>query len=490
VPAGSRVPYLVLGLVLVVLLGAQTVNRQWSTDYWVHQAAVETFRHDLLDPPEELTKADFPSPSYTPYTFVLAAVARGTGLASITVLQMAAIANLVLFLVGFELFVSALTGRRRVAFWALLATLVCWGFDPWRWSGLLNLNSIGFGLPYPSMFATGLALVVGWALLRYDDSGSVAWLAVVAPGFAAVALTHPFTGVWSLVMLGAVVVHRRLYRRSRVVPLAVAAAVAVGLVLVWPYYSFVGLQNAADSYTQRSLYQRIPLRIVAALPGFYVVVRRFLRDKTDPLALMLIGGLLIYAYGAVIDDTNFGRVLPLILFTAHVGIGILVSDWIERRAQPRVPLVAWLGVSAAIGLVGVLPGLVRTIPRALLPGSLRDRTSLQPITHSFGGLDGALEPGSIVVAETLPLRILAPAYGLGVVAPGRPTPFVDDVRARQTAAFEFLSPDTSDDRRRAIAQQYGVDGVLCASQTCRETFADDDVVAQGPGWTLFRLADG
>ena len=291
-------------------------------------------------------------------------------------------------------------------------------------------------------------------------------------------------------MLGAVVVHRRLYRRSRVVPLAVAAAVAVGLVLVWPYYSFVGLQNAADSYTQRSLYQRIPLRIVAALPGFYVVVRRFLRDKTDPLALMLIGGLLIYAYGAVIDDTNFGRVLPLILFTAHVGIGILVSDWIERRAQPRVPLVAWLGVSAAIGLVGVLPGLVRTIPRALLPGSLRDRTSLQPITHSFGGLDGALEPGSIVVAETLPLRIVAPAYGLGVVAPGRPTPFVDDVRARQTAAFEFLSPDTSDDRRRAIAQQYGVDGVLCASQTCRETFADDDVVAQGPGWTLFRLADG
>ena len=79
VPAGSRVPYLVLGLVLVVLLGAQTLNRQWSTDYWVHQATIETFRHDLTNPPNELTHSRDPSLSYTPYTFVLAAVASVTG---------------------------------------------------------------------------------------------------------------------------------------------------------------------------------------------------------------------------------------------------------------------------------------------------------------------------------------------------------------------------------------------------------------------------
>ena len=87
------------------------------------------------------------------------------------------------------------------------------------------------------------------------------------------------------------------------------------------------------------------MRLLAALPGFYVVVRRFLRDKTDPLALMLVGALAIYAYGAVVDNTNFGRVLPLILFPAHVGIGLLVAEWIEHRSRPRLPVVVWLGVS-------------------------------------------------------------------------------------------------------------------------------------------------
>ena len=107
---------------------------------------------------------------------------------------------------------------------------------------------------------------------------------------------------------------------------------------------------------------------------------------------MLIGALVIYAYGAIIDDSNFGRVLPLVLFPAHVGIGLLVTAWIEHRSRPRAPVVAWLGVSVAIGVVGISPGLPRLVPHVLLPGSLRDRTSLQAITEPYDDLSGALPP--------------------------------------------------------------------------------------------------
>ena len=127
---------------------------------------------------------------------------------------------------------------------------------------------------------------------------------------------------------------------------------------------------------------------------------------------------------------------------------------------------------------------------ALLPDSAARPDGAAADHAPYGGLVGALAPGSIVAAETLPLRLVAPAYGLGVVAPGRPTPFVDGVQTRLESSFTFLQPDTTDERRRAIAQKYGIEGVLCATQTCRQIFADDDVVAQGPGWTLFRLPDG
>jgi alpha-1,6-mannosyltransferase len=481
------VPYLVLAGALLVLMVVQTLNRQWSSDYWVHQATVETFRHDLASPVNELTHSSDPSPSYTPYMLGLAVVARVTGWASVTVLQWAAIANLVAFLVGFHLFVTALTRRRLASFFALAATLVCWGIDPWRWSGFLNLNSIGFGLNFPSMFATALALFVGWAFLRYDDTGGRAWLVLIGGGLATILLSHPFTGLWTGVMLLAIGIHHRTYRRERVVPLAITGVMVVLLLAVWPYYSFFELLRVGDAYTQAALYRKVPLRMFAALPGFYIVFRRFLRDRTDPLALMMIGGLVLYGYGWVSDSTNYGRAFPLVMLAAHIAIGVLLADVFERHARPSGALLGWIVVSAAIGLVGVAPGVVRMIPRAVLPESRRNEAQLRPITERFDALSGALPSGSVIIAESFQLGEVAPAYGLGVVHPSRPTPFVDDLarRARDSNAFlRSSAPET----RQEIARRYGIDGVLCATRQCVDAFASSqpthEIVAKGPGWTL------
>ncbi|MGH8978298.1 MAG: hypothetical protein ACRDV7_09520, partial [Acidimicrobiia bacterium] len=382
---GSRAPYVVLGLIVLVLLGVQTLNRQWSTDYWMYTATVDALLEDAGDPPHDMTGSDDPSERFTPYTVALAAVVRETGLASVTVMQLAAIANLILFLVAFELFVTELTGRRLVAVFALFATLVMWGIGPWRWSGYLNLNSIGFGMPWPSMFATGLVLLVGWALLRYDRGGAPGWLVLVGVGVPAALLSHPYTGGWGIVMLLALAVHRRLYRRDRVVPLLIAAACGAVLLAAWPYYPFfeLGRADSAYSFAMQVMYRNVPLRLAAAVPGFVVVVARFRRDRTDPLALMLFGGVALYGFGWVTDTPSFGRVLPLILLAAHIGIGILVADLVERRRRASAPLVAGLVACVAIGLVGAGPGLLRTVPRGLLPESLREKTSLRPITDQY-----------------------------------------------------------------------------------------------------------
>jgi hypothetical protein len=396
---------------------------------------------------------------------------------------------LVAFLVGFHLFVAALTRRRLASFFALLATLLCWGIDPWRWSGFLNLNSIGFGLNYPSMFATALALFVGWAFLRYDTTGTRWWLVLIGGGLAIIFLSHPFTGLWTSVMLLAIGVHRRTYRRERLVPLAITAIVVVVLLAIWPYYSFFELLRVGDAYAQQPLYERVPLRMFAALPGFYIAFRRFQRDRTDPLALMIIGGGVLYAYGWATDNTNFGRVLPLVFLGAHIAIGVLFADVFERRAHPNTALLGWIVVSAAIGLVGVAPGLVRTIPRAVLPESRRNEAQLRPITQPYNALVGALPDGSVVAAETDELELVAPGYGLGVIQPSRPTPFIDhdDVEGRAHDNNAFLHP-TAPGERQEVARRYRVDGVLCATKHCVADFSSlqpgHEILAKGPGWWL------
>ena len=131
------------------------------------------------------------------------------------------------------------------------------------------------------------------------------------------------------------------------------AACTAGLVLAWPYYPFLELGSRGDaaySGVMNVMYRSVATRTVAVLPGFFVVFQRFRRDHTDALALMLFGGLGIYVLGAVSDQQSFGRVLPLIMLAAQIGIGLLVADLVERRRPATVPIVTWLAVSFAIGL--------------------------------------------------------------------------------------------------------------------------------------------
>lgn len=483
--SGPTWTYLVVSLGLAAAMARQTWNRQWSTDVWVHLAAVETLRHDLVDPVNELTLAAQESTGYTPYTFVLAIVARLTGLESVTVLQFAAMANLILFLAGFCLFTSTVSGRRHVPAAALVATLVMWGPRPWRWSGFLNLNSVGFGLPYPSMFATGLALVVAWALLRWDATGQRRWLSGVTIGVAVIALSHPFTAMWAMVMLLSLAVHRRLFRRDRLVSLLASGAVVAALVMSWPYFTFLELRRGGDAFAGVSapLYSNLLGQFLAVMPGFYVVLRRLRDDRTDPLALMLLGGAAVYGFGWVTDDASFGRVLPLVFLSAHIGIGLAVVELLGPRRPRRPVMAAWVGVSFMIGLVGIAPAFARLLPDPFLAGSIRDDAALRPITEPYDELAGALPRGSVVVTDSIELARAAPGYGIGVVVPGYPVPLVTDLDQRRSATWRYLDPATPDATRRVIADRYGIVGVLCRSG-CESYLTDHEVLISEPGWTL------
>lgn len=477
--------YVLVAFVLVVLLVVQTLNRRWSNDFWLHEATLDAFRHDLWHPKQPLIGTHAPFEYYSPYTFVLAVVARASGWSTVVILQLAAVFNLVLFLVSFRLFVARLTSRSASTF-ALIATLVFWGVHPWRWSGFLNLDSIGFGLPYPSMFATGLALLVAWALLRYDDTRANAWLVLVGGGFAVVMLTHPFTGVWTTVLLGAIAIHRRLYRPATLVPLGATLVVVVAALAIWPYYPFFRLFTGGEHTEGAVLYHGVPWRLFATLPGLVALWRRFRREWTDPLVLAFAGAVVLYLLGGISSSHDLGRVLPLVVLPLHIGEGELIAAMVQPHVRARRGLVAGIAVCGVVGLAGIAPAFASMIPHRLLPPTLRDKSSLRPLTSHYRGLRGNLPTGTIVVVEQSLMEEVAPAHGLYVLATSADV-FVKDKAARRSASNVILSSKTKPANRTRLLDQYHVGGVICATQRCRNLFPEFRV-RQVEDWTLINLA--
>ena len=90
------------------------------------------------------------------------------------------------------------------------------------------------------------------------------------------------------------------------------------------------------------------------------------------------------------------------------------------------------------------------------------------------------------------MRLVAPAYGLGVVARRVRRRWSTTCRTGGAPRATGSSSRTvSWPVRRAIAQKYGVDGVLCETEKCVSLFttrqSGGEVVAQGPSWKLVRL---
>jgi hypothetical protein len=135
----------------------------------------------------------------------LAALSKLPGIGLIGAFSIAPILNLVLFLIAFRLFVWRLLGNRIAPFYYLLFVLVLWRVAPWRWSAFLNLNLLGFGLPYPSMFATAITLLTLWTLMIFLESHRLPWLLGPVIGGSVILLTHPISTLAAGIAAAAVV---------------------------------------------------------------------------------------------------------------------------------------------------------------------------------------------------------------------------------------------------------------------------------------------
>jgi hypothetical protein len=277
-----------------------------------------------------------------------------------------------------------------------------------------------------------------------------------------------------------------LYRPATLVPLGATLAVVIAALAVWPYYPFFRLFTGGAHTEGAVLYQGVPWRLFATLPGLIALWRRFRRERTDPLVLAFAGAVALYLMGGVSSSHDLGRVLPLVVLPLHIGEGELIATMAQPHDRTHPGLVAAIAVCGVVGLAGIAPAFASMIPHRLLPTTLRDKSSLQPLTSQYRGLRGDLPTGTIVVVEQSLMQEVAPAHGLYVLATSADV-FVKDRAARQRASNVILSSKTKPAIRARLLHRYHVGGVICATQRCRNLFPEFRT-RRVEGWTVIDLA--
>lgn len=477
--------YALLAAATVALTAVQTLNGQWSSDMWEHVAVVRELITRPFDPAHPQILSDAAHPGFSPYTVALGVVGGVTGTSALTVLSAAAVLNVALLLAAWHAFVVAVTENRRAPFWSLLFMLLLWGASPYRYSGFFGLNSIGFVAPFPSTFATAVALITIVGALRLTGAPSVAHLLGVGVGTALVVLVHPLSAPWLLAALAAVGITRLRGLRSWLGAL-LALGLTITICLLWPYYSFVELLRGTGDLEalNASMYTDVLVRLLPAMLGLVVIVRRFRAHPRDLLALFLIGASSLWLLGAVTNNTSYGRSLAFVVIVLHValadGVGRLEARAHWRHASRRDQVgAAALAALLVLGLVTTSPGWVRMIPPPLLSASLRDADELVRPEEAFELLVGNVGRTEVVLSPHPSDNRIIPALAGRTLTLAAPRPFVDDLEARAVAQRDYVDRATTVAERRAIETRYDVRFVLLRTDDAMDRLLLERLRAEG-----------
>ena len=455
------------GAITLIAVGL-AIRQPWSADLGMHAATVERLRISFTHPGNPLVDADTPSPYYSPYTLLLAAVARLTGLSAVTVLWIAGPLAVVLLLVGLRAFVRRLTDRPLAPTLALVFLLLLWGVKPRVWSGFLSLWGLPLVMAFPSTVALGLTLLLWAGLAR-----PVRWPAALGLGVlaATVALVHPFTGLTAA--LGGLAIVARAPRRA-LIPLGVAAV----LVLCWPYWSFAALLREGGDLdaVHHSLYDRPWLYYglaAVALPALWL---RWRRDRLDPLVLLFVSALAVVAVGGLTGRYALGRCWPAVLLAAQVALAVELSGPVPRRLarvwRPATVLACLAGLAIQAG------NLLYLAPPGALTPAVREAAHMYVAWPDYSWLNRYVRPGEVVLApEDYYASRTVPAFGARTVAPAWPDPFLPDEARRWADVAALWNPATDPATRAALLARYHVRWVLADRGT---PFAGGEPVAVGP----------
>lgn len=437
-------PYLVVAAALGTGLGVHSAQRYWSDDVWIHAAAILEHAARPWVPGHPQVAAEVGDPALNPYTWWWGRIIAATGADVLDVLVVAALVNLVALGWAWWRLARRLAPTGVAPAVSLVAVVALWGVGSWRWSGFPGLNSLGFGLPYPSAAATALALVAVERALVHVDRPRWSTGTMVMACWGGVLLFHPYTAAASALSLAGLVAWRS-WRGGPSVPLlgplVVGGALAVSAFVAWPHVDALALVSGGGDYDNGRLLVRFPARAALGLATVLAVGVATVRWRDERYAALVALPLAAAIGGWLIGEGSLVRALPLALVPGFLATGELVGRAVAAD-RTRSPAVLAVAAACLVGLLGSTSGLSRMVPTAVSPSWLRDRMEASA-DEERAGLPEGLARGVVVAVEPSEPRTALFVLGTGakLVAPPRPAPELDDVDLRWAANAAAVAGD-------------------------------------------------
>ena len=451
-----------LAVFLFLLMFLFTLNGQWIADFLVHNAVVRELITNLLDPEHPQLLLDVPFPGYSPFTVAVAFFGKLFNVEAISILSVAGILNLVLFILGLRMFVYAAIPNHKssAAFYTLLLTLFWWGFSPWYISGFFHIGVLGYVMPYPSTFAMALSLIT-LSLNQYRIQNNQRRL---LPAEFLLTIIVLISHLPTFVFLAAGLISFALTAKKQLLfEVLIAVSILAGSLLlsaIWPYFSmlnFLLVESAAHHirHQHSSLYQEILSRTWPALAAIPLVIVKMRSNPRYPLTIMLIVLICVYIFGAITGMGILGRSISNIMLLLQFFIAEFLADFESSIRLPNIagwlqPLFVTTGVVLVCLLLSGQP-FGRTV-KLSLPGR-------QPTYEACLFLKERTTQYEVILSD-LNTSLKVPALGGKVVAHRYPLSYVPDSDSRQRDVQHFFTSLSTDAHRSAVIEKYGADFIL------------------------------
>jgi hypothetical protein len=442
---------------------------QRAGDFWEHTAVLKELIRAPLHPSHPIILSDLPHAFFSPYLVALGLIGNIIKTSPVTLLSVAAIVNLFLWLYGMFLLVRTFYPEKAwsIYFYLLLLHLFAWGPLPWIYSSFFHFSTLHYVLSYPSTFAVALGFISTYLFARTFEATRyrIVFLVVIIVLNTVTLITHPTSFLLTISLISVLAFKRiRQYTALTVTLGAVGLLTPLILVNLWPYYSFWDLFLSASSGSQfhsdsRVLYHHVLIRIAPALLVFFLISKEDLTFRNDAI-LLFIMLLVIYLYGLLSGQTGFGRVISFMVLALHLLIAYRLSTPNNLRGKDSLVLL--------LLMVSCLPFMFSAV-----------KTTYNDITFSkndfyrdYEFLGKHLDYDDVVITDRGSLRLI-PAFGGRVTASVFPPYWIKDNEERMNDLAVFFSETTDAPVRNSILMKYHADFVLLDK---RHVFLKDTLI--------------
>ena len=442
VNSNSKKYSIVLLSVLITVEIGFIVNGQWIWDFWEHCAVLKELIREPFHPQHPVILSNTPHAFFSPYLVLLGMIGNLITASPITLLEIAAVFNLFLWLYGLFLFTQCFFPDRTwtVYFYLLLFHLFFWGPFAWRFSSFFHFNTLHFVLPYPSTFSTSLAFITCyWFLTQIRSTRS--FLFALVPTFlnSIILLTHPTTFLFTFTFVAACWAIERNWRTT-VISLMIVALPFV-LALAWVYYPFYDLFHSSLSaslfhFSSQTLYELVPIRIAPALLACLIISRESLR--TDKRIMFFLAFLVtIYVLGWFTQKHGYGRTISFIVLALH----LILAGWLSRQSDPK-PRTSWMVVLLILSCLPFQYHTAKTLYTNIPYVSSNSYEAYKPLQQLLSFDD-------VVMADEAHIRFI-PAFGGRVTASIYPPYWISDNEERLRDLSTFFGSSSVDERNKIL----------------------------------------